>query len=284
GHQLAVQRGVGLDALDDGLRQCRAHACQGLFTVVTVHDDLADHGVVVGRHEVAGIDVRIDAHTGAARGVPGGDASGRWHELDRVFGVDAALDGVSAQLDLSLREGQLLARGNADLHLDDVDAGDQFCRRVLHLHAGVHFDEVELAVFIQEFEGAGTAVADFLACGRAAFADLLDDAPRDARGGRFLDDLLMAPLHGAVALAQPHRTLVLVGQDLDLDVTRVFEEFLHVHRRVAKGRPRLRACGLDGVQQGRFRVHHAHATSATAAGRLDDDRVANGARDADDFL
>jgi hypothetical protein len=50
---------------------------------------------------------------------------GRGRELVRVLGVDAALDGVAAHLDVALREGQLLAGGDADLHLHDVDAGDQ---------------------------------------------------------------------------------------------------------------------------------------------------------------
>jgi hypothetical protein len=48
--------------------------------------------------------------------------------------------------DLALRERQLLARGHHDLRLDDVHAGDQLGHRMLHLHAGVHLDEIELAV------------------------------------------------------------------------------------------------------------------------------------------
>src|SRR3990167_6004979 len=44
-HQLAVQRDVGLDALDHRLGERGAHAGQRLFARVTVHDDLADHRV-----------------------------------------------------------------------------------------------------------------------------------------------------------------------------------------------------------------------------------------------
>ena len=39
----------------------------------------------------------------------------------------------------------------------------------------------------------------------------------------------------------------------------------------------------DRVEQRRFGMHHAHAASAAAAGRLDDDRVADAARDLDDL-
>jgi hypothetical protein len=59
----------------------------------------------------------------------------------------------------------------------------QFGHRVLHLHAGVHLDEIELAVLVQEFEGAGAAVPDLLAGGHAALADPLDQTPRNPGAG-----------------------------------------------------------------------------------------------------
>jgi hypothetical protein len=49
-HQLLMQRDVGLDALDDHLRQRDAHAADGLVARVAVGDHLADHRVVVRRH------------------------------------------------------------------------------------------------------------------------------------------------------------------------------------------------------------------------------------------
>ena len=106
---------------------------------------------------------------------------GDGRELVGILGVDAALDGMAAHLDVALRKGQLLAGGDADLHLHDVDAGHPLGDRVLHLHPGVHLDEEELAVLVQELERAGAAVADLLARGSAALADALDDAARDAR-------------------------------------------------------------------------------------------------------
>ena len=48
--------------------------------------------------------------------------------------------------DIFLLEGKRLAGGDADLRLDQVDAGDHFGHRVLHLDAGVDLDEVELVV------------------------------------------------------------------------------------------------------------------------------------------
>src|SRR5689334_16630120 len=141
--------------------------------------------------------------------MPHRDAARRREELVRVFGVDAALDRVATHLDLALRERQLLAGRDADLHLHDVDAGHELGHRVLDLHAGVHLDEVELAVLVQELEGARAAVADLLASGSTTLADLLDDAARNARCRRFLDDLLVAALHRTVSLTKPDGVLVL---------------------------------------------------------------------------
>ena len=47
--------------------------------------------------------------------------------------------------DVFLAERQRLAGGDADLRLDQVDAGDHFGHGMLDLDAGVHFDEVEIA-------------------------------------------------------------------------------------------------------------------------------------------
>ena len=69
------------------------------------------------------------------------------------------------------RNAQLLAGGDADLLLHEVDAGDHLGHRVLDLDARVHLDEVELAVLVQELERAGAAVADLAAGVGAALAD-----------------------------------------------------------------------------------------------------------------
>ena len=73
---------------------------------------------------------------------------------------------------------------------------------MLHLHARVHLDEVELVLLEQELEGARAAVADLAAGFGAALADARLEPRIDERGGRLLDDLLVAALHGAVAIAQ----------------------------------------------------------------------------------
>ncbi len=69
---------------------------------------------------------------------------------------------VAAGSDLVLRHRQRLAAGDADLPLDEIDAGDHLGDRVLDLEAGVHLEEEELAVLIDELDRAGVVVADGL--------------------------------------------------------------------------------------------------------------------------
>ena len=64
----------------------------------------------------------------------------------------------------------------------------------------------------------------------------------------------------------------------------LLEELLHVDDRIAERRLRFVARQRHGRQQRRFGVHDAHAAPAAAAGRLDDHRVADRARDLDDLL
>jgi hypothetical protein len=62
-------------------------------------------------------------------------------------------------------------------------------------------------------------------------------------------------------------------------VARPLEEFLEIHRIVLERARRLALGQADGVAQARLAVHHAHAAPAAAAGGLDDDGIADGARE-----
>ena len=81
---------------------------------------------------------------------------------------------------------------------------------------------------------------------------------------RLLDHLLVAALDRALALAQVDRVAVLVGEDLDLHVARLLDEFLHVDRVVAEARLRLAARALDGALEILLVLHQAHALAAAA--------------------
>src|SRR6185369_12421152 len=276
-----VQRNVGLDAFDDHFRQRVLHARDRGVAILAVGDQLADQRVVEGWYRVAAIEMTVDADARSARRVEQFHRARRRNEAFRIFGVDAALDRMTANHDVVLRPLQALATRDAQLRLDDVDARDLLGHRVLDLHARIHLDEVELAVLVQELQRAGASIADVAAGRDADVADRLALLGRDTRRRRFFNDFLMATLQGAVALAQVHDVTVVVGEYLDLDVTRLLEELLHVDLGIAESRECLALRNHDGVQQRRIAVHDPHAAAAAAAGSLDDYRIAQRVRDAE---
>ena len=178
-----------------------------------------------------------------------------------------------------------MALRNEDLRAHDVDTGDHFGNGVLDLDAGVHLDEVVVAFAVdEEFHGAGRDVADLLrdldrVCLEGG-AGLL----RNGEGGGVFDDLLEPALKRAVTFAEVDDVAVLVGEDLHLDVLRVHEELLDEDVIVVEG---LFGFALDeaiGVADLRFGVAAAHAASAAAGGRFQDDREAEGLGDLGGFV
>src|SRR5690606_18109333 len=218
GQNPLLQRDIGADAIDHHLAERHAHAADRGLAVGAVDDQLADHRVVVRRHAVALVDVAVDAHAGAARRMEVLDQPRARHERLRVFGIDAALDRVAFQHHVLLPDRELLPGGDIELFADQLDAGDHLGDRVLDLDAGVHLDEVEATVLVQELERAGAAVPDPDAGLGADLADLRALLGGDARRRGLLDHLLVATLHRTVALAQVDRIALAVGEHLDLHV------------------------------------------------------------------
>jgi hypothetical protein len=135
--------------------------------------------------------------------------------------------------------GRALAGGDQELRLHEIDARDELGHRMLDLDAGVHLDEVELPVLIEELERARAAVAD-RAAGLAQRSPMVRRWRAVMPGSRrLLDDLLVAALHGAVALAQVDDVAEIVREHLELDVARPFQEPLHVDLIISEGGARL---------------------------------------------
>src|SRR6266540_3328943 len=110
---------------------------------------------------------------------------------------------------------------------------------MLDLDACVHFDEVELSVFVEILESASPSIADLAAGLDAALADTraLLRGHLGCRG--LLHDLLVPSLHGAIALTEMDHVLVPVGEHLHLDVSRVLEVLLQIDSGVAEVSPDL---------------------------------------------
>ena len=88
---------------------------------------------------------------------------------------------------------------------------------------------------------------------------------------RHLDDLLMAPLDRAVALAKCHDPALAVARDLDLDVARAIDQAFGVEIAVAEGGLGLGGATLEGVGDLGLTAHQPHAAAAAARDRLDHD-------------
>ena len=115
---------------------------------------------------------------------------------------------------------QLVPLGDQDLALDDVDAGDHFGDRVLHLDARIDLNEKKfVAIQVQEeLDGAGVAIVRPLAQPDRRLADAPAQLQRKIDARRDLDDLLMAALHRAIALPEMDDVAMLVAEDLYLDM------------------------------------------------------------------
>src|ERR1700761_1762914 len=222
---LFVQGDAGVNALDDKHIEGAAHALNGLGAVSAVRNQLGDERIVVGRDDAVGISRRVYADTDAAWKIQSGDAAGGGRKGFGMLGVDAALDGMPTEGDGRSDDiGQAFTGGDADLSLDKVEAGDELGDRMLHLDAGVYFDEIKILVFIhQELDGACVGVADGAHSGTKTFGDAVAKLGRDGGGGRLFENFLMAALNGAFTLAKDFDVAALVGENLEFDMARSFE-------------------------------------------------------------
>src|SRR5690606_19359458 len=101
-HELPMQSYVRIHAFHDHFGQGDAHAGDRLFAGIAIRNELADHRVVVGRNPVTRKHVRIHAHTRTARHVPVGDKTWARNELEGIFSVDPAFDGVATEANVAL--------------------------------------------------------------------------------------------------------------------------------------------------------------------------------------
>ena len=168
------------------------------------------------------------------------------------------------------------ARRDHDLALDQVDVGDHLRDRVLDLNAGIHLNEVQAPVLIhQKFDRARVGVADRSQRSAQHLPDLAAQLGRDLRRRRLFEQLLMAALDGAFALAQADHVAVLVGQYLKFDVAGMVDVLLHVEVAVAECCGGLGLGRFEESRQFLFAAHDAHAASAAARRSLHDHRETN---------
>ena len=270
-------RDVRDDPEDHGAPKGVAHPLDRLRAVLAPGDDLREQRVVVDAHLRADVEARVHPDPGPLRLREVQDTPRRRQVVAvRVLGVEAALEGVPPERHVGLREGKGTARRHLELQPHEVEAAHRLGHRVLDLQPGVHLEEGERAVGReQELDGTRVHVAGRARRGDAGRAQGLPLRGVEGRAGRLLDDLLVPPLDGALALAEVHDATPRVGHHLDLDVPGPLDETLEHHRVVAEGPPGLAARGGERFLEARLAPHDAHALAPAAAGGLEHQRPAD---------
>ena len=266
-----------LRALDLELGEGTQHAPSRQLAVLVPHDDLRDHRVVEAR------DRRALGHAGVdpdarPRGLSvARDRAGGRHEPGcGVLGVDPALDRMAGEAHIGLRPAQRPAAGDPDLLAHEVEPRHHLRHGVLDLKAGVHLEEVVGAVGVEQaLDGAGVRVADGPGGVDGDGADPLAQLRRDGGRGRLLEDLLMAALDRAVALAEVDDVAVEVGEHLHLHVPRPLEIALQVDGVVGEVRLALALRRLERPLELVRRGRRLDPLAAPAGGGLHGHRIAD---------
>jgi hypothetical protein len=279
------ERDVRLHAADAEFAEAAVHALDGLVEGRGEGGDLDEQRIVVGRDHraaVSGAAVQPDAEAGG-RAVVGDPSEVRNELVLRILGRHAALHREPAGVDLLLRRDpdrrvvHRQALGDQDLRPDEVDAGHHLRDRVLDLDARIDLDEVELLLVDvdQELDGRGVHELRLRDERDRGLAERLAEQRVEIRRGGDLDDLLMAPLHRAVALPEMDDLAVGVADDLHLDVLRARDVPLEEDGIVAERGARLAARLIEQPLELLGLVDHAHAAAAAAEAGLHDEREAD---------
>src|SRR6266536_4442918 len=93
----------------------------------------------------------IDAHAGSSWWKVLFDNPRLWTEVGvGVLRCDAALDGMTMELDIALLQLQTHLGSDAYLFLDQIEARQQFRHRVFNLQACVHLHKIVMVLLVQQ--------------------------------------------------------------------------------------------------------------------------------------
>src|SRR5690606_3506713 len=135
-----------------------------------------------------------------------------------------------------------------------------------------HLDEEPFVPveIVEKFHRASIVVTDLLRDADGGLAQFVHHLAGKTETRSDFDDLLVAPLDGAIALVQVNHTSVAVAEDLHLDVLGprnvLFQEDGGIPKRTSGLGLRL----VEQIRQFASLLHDAHAATATAEGGLDD--------------
>ena len=145
---------------------------------------------------------------------------------------------------------------------------------MLDLQTRVHFDEIELAVFIEKLNRPDAEIAELADSIADDLADFFALQIIEGRRRALFQHLLVTTLQRAVAFTQMRHIAMCIGNNLQFDVTRRAEIFFHVERIVAKSRFGFGARGRKRARHFLARIGNLHAATTAAGSRLDENGIA----------
>src|SRR5579871_1357919 len=165
-----------------------------------------------------------------------------------------------------------MALGDEDLAADKIDAGDHFGDRVFDLDARIDLNEVPLAGIgiDQKFDGAGVVIAGGAPETDGGVSQSAADLRGQALGRRDFDNLLVAALHGAVALVKVDDVALAVAENLDFYVAGATNVALEKHRIVSEGGTGFTTGLFQALDEIGRLIDHAHAAAAPTESGFDD--------------
>ena len=147
---------------------------------------------------------------------------------------------------------------------------------MLDLKARVHFEEVEIALAVDdELDRTGAVVLHGACKSDGLLAHRLASLGRKERRWRLLEDFLVAALDRAFAFVEVDDVAMFVAEHLDLDVVRLVDELLDEDAIIAKRRDRFGASAVETLFRFGSVERDAQPLAAAAGRRLDHHRVAD---------
>ncbi len=146
---MAQKLHIRRQAHDVSVGQRRIQPRQRLLAGIAAHNQLGNHGVVIGADGIALAHAVIDTHGIDAKRTRSRFAidlqapRGGQEVVVGIFSTNTCLYRMTCERELLLFQGQRLARCHAQLPLHQVQTGDGFSNRMLHLQTGVHLHKVK---------------------------------------------------------------------------------------------------------------------------------------------
>ena len=183
---------------------------------------------------------------------------------------------MAVDFDVVLAEVDFVTGGDQKLLLYEIDARDFFRDGMLNLESGVHFQKVEVFVLVhEELDSASRVIS-------AGLSKLDGLGPHFmschfVHGGRrrFLNHLLVSPLHRALPFWQVDVVALLVTKNLELDVARVLNVFFDENPAVAERRNGFFLGKLESLNGLFITICNSHTFSTTTCARFNHDWVAD---------